>query len=757
VACPADLWQAWPRWYGLAVTHLRTCPLCEATCGLAIETAGDQVTGIRGDDEDVFSRGFLCPKAYALKELHHDPDRLRAPLVRRGGKLVPATWDEAWAEIAARLPPILAQDGPDAVAVYLGNPTVHNTGLAIYSRVFLQALRTTNLYSASTVDQMPKQVSAGLMFGTSLSIPVPDVDRTDFMLVLGANPFVSNGSLFTVADAPGRLRGVLARGGRVVVIDPQRTRTAKEASAHHFIRPGADAFLLLALAHVLFDERRVRLGRLAGHVAGLETVEALARRFSPEAVAPRCGIDAGVIRGLARDLSAAARPVVYGRIGTCTQAYGTLASWLVDVLNVLAGALDHEGGAMFTRAATGSEHTRGEPGRGKGFRLGRRRSRVRGAPEACGELPVACLAEEIETPGPGRVRALVTIAGNPVLSTPNGARLERALDGLDLMVSLDLYENETTRHATVVLPALSPLEQSHYDLALRQLAVRNVASYSPPVFAPPPGHPPEWCSLLRLTAIVAGAGVVPDVGPLDELAVAQLVAREQATPRSPIAGRAAGEILAALAPRTGPDRVVDFMLRVGPYGDGFGARPDGLTLDRLLAAPHGVDLGPLEPRVPEVLRTPSGKIELAPAPLVEDVARLEADLAAPAAGMTLVGRRDLRSNNSWMHNLEVLVKGPARCTLRVHPDDAARLGLGARARVRSRAGEVVAPVEVTGDVAPGVVSLPHGWGHDPASDRLRVAARHAGVSSNLLSDELTIDPLSGNAVLCGIPVVVEAV
>jgi anaerobic selenocysteine-containing dehydrogenase len=738
-------------------TAFHTCPLCEATCGLAVTTRGREVTGIRGDDDDVFSRGFICPKAYALKELDADPDRLRTPLVRRGGRHEPATWSEAFAEIERRLVPILRERGRDAVALYLGNPSAHSYSLLLYGQVLARALGSRNVYSASTLDQMPKQVACGLVFGTSLSVPVPDLDRADWLLVLGANPFVSNGSLMTAPDVPGRLRAIMARGGRVVVIDPRRTRTATAASEHHFIRPGADAFLLLAMVHVLFAEGLVRLGRLAPHVAGVESIEELARPFTPEAAARRCGIDADVIRRLARELAAAERGAIYGRIGTCTQEFGTLASWLVDVLNTLTGHLDEPGGAMFVKPASGSGHTRGTPGRGKGVRLGRRRSRVRGAPETFGELPAACLAEEIETPGDGQIRALVTIAGNPVLSSPNGARLGRSLASLDFMVSLDIYLNETTRHADVILPGLSPLEQSHYDVALRQLAIRNVATYSPPVFDPPPEQQPEWRTLLRLTAIVSDQGAEADVDALDDFVVSQRLGSEVGTAGSPVEGRDPGELFAALAPRRGPERLLDLMLRTGPYGDGFGARPDGLSLARLEDAPHGVDLGPLTPRVPEVLRTPSGKIELAPAPLIADVERLRAGLDGAPPPMVLIGRRDLRSNNSWMHNLNVLVKGEPRCTLLLHPDDAARLGLvdGGTARIRSRAGGIEAPVEVTDSIMPGVVSLPHGWGHDDPAARLRVAAEHAGVNSNLLADELALDPLSGNAVLNGIPVTVE--
>ncbi len=736
----------------------RVCPLCEATCGLEIRTRGREVVGIRGDEADPFSRGFICPKGYALKELDADPDRLRTPLVRQGGVLAPATWEEAFAEVERRLVPILQAHGRDAVGVYVGNPTAHNMALSMYGPVLLRALGTRNFFSASTVDQMPKHVAAGLMFGTMLSIPVPDLDRAQYLLVLGANPLVSNGSLMTVPDVPARLRAIRERGGKVVVVDPRRTRTAAEASEHHFIRPGTDAHLLFAIVHTLFADGLVRLGGLAPHVAGVEAVEALARPFTPEAAAARTGIPAPVIRRLARKLAESERAAVYARIGTCTQDFGTLASWLVDVVNVLTGHLDEPGGAMFTRPATGSPHTRGVPGRGKGVRLGRRASRVRQAPEVFGELPAACLAEEIDTPGDGRIRALVTVAGNPVLSTPNGARLERALGGLEFMLSLDIYLNETTRHADVILPGLSALEQSHYDVVLRQLAIRNVATYSPPVFAAPAGHPPEWETLLRLAGIVAGQGAAADPAALDDLVMLQRVEHEVGSPASPIHGRDPAEILAALAPRRGPERLLDLMLRIGPWGDGFGARPDGLTLAVLEANPHGVDLGPLAPRIPEVLRTPSGRIELAPEPLVADVARLRADLDRPAPAMVLIGRRDLRSNNSWMHNLPVLVKGRPRCTAQMHPTDAARLGLvdGALARVASRVGAVEVPVELTDAIMPGVVSIPHGWGHDRPGTATRVAAAHAGVNSNLLADELALDPLSGDAVLNGIPVTVAS-
>jgi anaerobic selenocysteine-containing dehydrogenase len=663
-----------------------------------------------------------------------------------GGGFRPASWDEAFAEIDRRLRPIQDEHGHDAVAVYIGNPNAHNLSALIYARVLVKALQTHNLFSASTVDQYPKQMASALMFGTGLTVAVPDVDRTDHLLMLGANPLASNGSLLTAPDMRGRLRAIRARGGKLVVVDPRRTRTAQEADEHHFIRPGTDALLLFALVHTLFDECIADPRPLARHLAGLDTIRELAGQISPEDVATTCGIEAPEIRRMARELAAAPSAAVYGRIGTTTQRFGTTASWLVDVLNVLTGNLDRPGGAMFPRPAAGSSNTSGEPGRGRGAKFGRWRTRVRGLDEIFGELPVACLAEEIETPGEGQVRALLTIAGNPAVSTPNSDRVAAALDGLDFMVSVDIYVNETTRHADVILPAPSPLQRSHYDLALLSFAVRNVANYSPPVLEPDPGVPAEWETLLRLAGVASGQGPDADVAAIDRFVALEAARRQAADSHSPVHGRDPEELVAELEPRVGPERILDLQLRCGPYG---------LTLADLEAAPHGVDLGPLEPRIPEVLRTPSGKIELAPEALVADVARLHEALAEPVNGaMVLIGRRDLRSNNSWMHNLPMLVKGKARCTALVHPIDADRLGLidGEPARVTSRAGEVVIPVEVTEEVMPGVVSIPHGWGHDLPGMALGVASHHAGTNTNVLADELVVEPLSGTAVLNGIPV-----
>lgn len=743
-------------------THYRTCPLCEATCGLEIELEGREVQAVRGDADDAFSAGFICPKGASIGELHADPDRLTAPLLRRNGVLVEASWQEAFEAIDAGLGAILGNGDRDAVGAYLGNPNAHTLEGTIYLRALLKGLGTRNVFSASSVDQLPKQVAVGLMFGAALSVPIPDVDRTDYLLVLGANPLASNGSLLTAPDLRGKLRALRERGGRLVVIDPRRSRTAEAADEHHFVRPGRDAHLLAGIAHTILSEDLADPGRLSALTNGLDEIGELLAGFPPETVSAPCGIPADEIRRIARELAGAERAAVYGRIGTTTQEYGTLTSWLVDVVNILTGNLDRPGGAMFPLAAAGQPNANGEPGTGRGATLGRWQSRVRGLDESFGELPVSCLAEEIETPGRGRIRALLTVAGNPVVSTPNSARVRAALESLEFMVSIDCYRNETTGLADVVLPVPSLLERSHYDLAFYQLSIRNIANFSPPSLPLREGMLAEWQSMLRLLGVVTGQGPEADVEAIDDVIALEAARRETVTAGSPAEGMEPAEVVAALGERRGPERIVDLLLRCGPYGagmNGSGGRGErGLTLAELERNPHGVDLGPMEPRLPGVLRTPSGRIELCPEAIVGDLDRLAGDLEGPGEGIVLVGRRQLRSNNSWMHNLPHLVRGPDRCTMHVNPADAERLALvdGAAARVSSRAGELEVPVEVTEAIMPGVVSIPHGWGHDADVSELRVAREHSGVNSNLLADEEAVDPLSGNAVLNGIPVSVTA-
>jgi anaerobic selenocysteine-containing dehydrogenase len=733
----------------------RICPLCEAGCGLEIGRRDGRWL-IRGDRLDPFSKGFLCPKGTALGALHEDPDRLRSPVIRRGDDPATATWepvgwDEAFAEIADRLTAVVAAHGREALAVYVGNPNAHSHENAFFLPGLIRSLGTRHVYSASTVDQMPKHVSSGLLFGDPDAIPVPDLDRTDLLLMLGANPLESNGSLCTAPDFPGRLDALRRRGGRLVVVDPRRTRTATIADTHLAIRPGTDAHLLVGLAHVLLRDDLARPGRLAEWCRDLDHLPAAVAPFTPEAVGAVTGLGADAVETLARDLAAAPTAAVYARIGAHTTRFGSLAAWATDVVNVLTGNLDRPGGAMFTL----SGHQSRGSGAGRGFTTGRWTGRVGGAPEVRGELPVAHLAEEILVPGPGQVRALFTVAGNPVLSTPDSARLDHALAGLDLMVSVDPWLNETTRRAHVVLPPPGPLARSHYDIGLAGLAVRNIAKWSPALL--PHDGPPEWQILARLTAVIGGEA--PDD---DGRGVAEALVQARAQRVATKLGLDPAEVREAVrGPARSPaDELLDLMLRSGAWGDGFGARADGLSLARLEADHHGLDLGPLVPRLPEVLRTTDGRIDLLPAPIRSDLDRLADDLHRDRAGhLVLVGRRHLRSNNSWLHNVPVLVKGRERCTLQVHPDDATRLGLrdGGRALVRSAVGQLDTPVEVTDEIRPGVVSLPHGWGHDLPGVRLRVAGERPGVNSNVLTDPGSIDPLSGTAELNGIPVEVEAV
>ncbi|MET8715573.1 molybdopterin oxidoreductase family protein [Streptomyces sp. NPDC004735] len=716
-------------------TAPRICPLCEATCGLTLTIEGTTVTGARGDHDDVFSQGFICPKGASFGGLDADPDRLRTPLVRTDGVLREATWSEAFDAVAAKIPALTREHGEQAVGVYLGNPNVHTMAGGLYPPLLLSALGTRNVFTASTLDQMPKHVSSGLLFGDAQAIPVPDLDRTAHLLLIGANPLESNGSLCTAPDFPGRLRALRRRGGTLTVVDPRRTRTARLADRHAAIRPGTDALLLAALTQVLVEEKLTDPGALGEHLEGLDELTEAIADFTPEAVAAACDLDAETIRAIARELAAAPAAAVYGRIGSCTVEHGTLASWLVDVLNILTGNLDRPGGALFPLSATARAPRAAAPG--KGFALGRWTSRVSGHPEAKGELPVSALAEEIETPGEGRIRALIVVAGNPVLSAPDGDRLDRALaDGLDFMVSVDPYLNETSRHADVVLPPPPPSQGAHFDFALNSLAVRNQVRYSRPAVPLEEGRMDEAEILARLVLAVGGMHGAPPTA-VDDRAIGAALAKAGA-PAS-LAGELTG--------RTGAERRLDLMLRLGPYG---------LTLEQLLAHPHGIDLGPLKPRLPEVLRTRSGRIELLPAPIAADLPRLRASLGARPAGLVLVGRRHLRSNNSWMHNVPALRGGSNVCTLQIHPDDAARIGLadGDTARITAAGGEVEAFAEITDSVRTGVVSLPHGWGHSRPGTRMSVAGDDPGVNVNQLLDGTLLDPLSGTAVLNAVPVTV---
>jgi anaerobic selenocysteine-containing dehydrogenase len=696
-------------------------------CGVVIEHDGQRVQSIRGDAEDPLSRGHICPKAVALRDLHEDPDRLRAPQRRVGDRWETVGWDEALDDIAARVAAIQRDHGRNAMAAYVGNPTVHNTGALLGGLGLFQALGSYNRFSATSVDQLPHMLASLEMFGHQLLVPVPDVDRCDYMLMLGANPLVSNGSLMTAPGIKRRLRELRRRGGKLVVVDPRRTETAAMADEHVFIRPGSDGLLLAAMVQVIVAESLDQPGRLRSFTDGFDELREAVAPFTPDAVASRTGIDADRIRRLARELAAAERSCVYGRLGVCTQLFGGLNGWLLLALNVVIGSLDRVGGMMFTTPAIDLVKLGSALGQQGHFAKGH--SRVSGLPEFNGEYPSVTLAEEIDTPGEGQIRGLITLAGNPVLSVPNGRRLDAALPQLDLMVSIDLYRNETSRHAHYILPPISQLESEHYDLAFHAFAVRNTAKYSEPLFAPPAGSKSDFDILVALTSRILAARSGGLAG---------------------IAARVAGAGVGALGLR----RSLDLMLRAGPYG----VTRDGLSVGRLLQSPSGIDLGALEPRLPDRLQTKGGRIDLVPSRIASDLPRLQAELEASNDGLLLIGRRQLRTNNSWLHNSHAMIKGRDRCTLLMHPDDAASRALshGQRVVVASRAGEVEAPLQISQQMMPGVVSLPHGFGHGRKGTALSVASKNPGVSANDVTDERLYDALTGTAALNGVPVEVRA-
>jgi anaerobic selenocysteine-containing dehydrogenase len=694
-------------------------------CGMVVTTKDGRITDVRGDKNDVFSRGHICPKGPAMREILEDPDRLKHPVRRTKSGWQRISWDEALRETAERIATIQERDGLDAVGMYSGNPNAHNHGSILMTQAINAALGTRNRFDANSQDANPKIYVAHHMFGSITSLTVPDVDRTKLFLVLGANPIASNGSIMTLGDVRGRLRGIKERGGRIVVVDPRRTETAAFAGEHVVIRPGGDAALLFAMLHVMFAEDLVDRASVRRVAHGLDDLERAARALSPERVADRTGIAPDVVRKLARDFAKAKAAVCYGRIGVCLNEFGALASWLCEAINVVSGNFDRPGGAMFTNPGIDLARLARLVGVGG---TGRGKTRVRGLLEVGGMLPASAMAEEIETPGEGQIKGFVTFAGNPVLSVPNGERVARALSTLEFMVSIDFYLNETTRLAHVVLPPRFALERGHFDVLFNALAVRNVVKWSAPVVEPEEDTRDDWTILRDLSA--------------------RLAARKRLGPKL---GPRAAE-LAAKAARAMPsdERVLDLLLRVGPHR---------LSLAKVKAAPHGIDLGPLVPMGKERVVTADHMIALAPKLLLDDVPRLEAWLArAEQPELVLIGRRHLRSNNSWMHNVRSLTKGPDRAQLFMHPDDAKSRGLadGARVRVKSRVGVVDAKLELTADVGRGVVSLPHGFGHAAARDTMKIAGALEGPSMNAITDDALLEPLTSTAILNGMEVDVES-
>lgn len=715
-------------------THYRTCNLCEAVCGIEITVKDNKIYSIRGDKNDPFSQGHICPKAVALQDLYDDKNRIKHPMRRTENGWQRISWDEAFDEVATKLKNIQTKYNNNAVGVYTGNPTVHNYGSLLFGPFFFSGLKTKNKFSATSVDQLVHHLCGYLLYGHQLLLPVPDIKRTDFFLIIGANPVASNGSMMTAGDLAGHIKQLRKRGGKAVLIDPRRNETSHIVDQHLFIRPGRDVFLLLAILQVIFANNLINLGKLASFTDGIDIIGNLVKEFTPEKVEKITGISALAIRDLAKEFATAKTAVCYGRMGVSTQEFGTLCQWLINVLNIVTGNLDRVGGALFTLPAF-DPVTAPEKLAPKGS-FGRWQSSVRKLSEFAGELPAVALAEEILTPGDRQIKALITSAGNPVLSTPNGQQLDKALASLDFMVSIDFYINETTRHAHIILPPTSALEHDNYDLAFNLLAIQNIAKYSPALFKRDEDCRHDWEIFLELQTRMEAKNVFSKV---------------------------TASIKRAIIRRLGPDGMLDLGLRFGPYGAKLNPFADKLTLRKLKASPHGIDLGALKPCLPERLQTAAKRINLAPDLFVKDLSRVKEKLAiyladSQASQLLLIGRRHIRSNNSWLHNSLRLVKGRSLCTLMINPIDANHRQIvdGQKVAVYSRVGRIEIPVEITDEIMPGVVSMPHGWGHNRPNSQLDIAQQHAGVSINDLTDELAIDALSGTAAFSGIMVQVEA-
>lgn len=687
----------------------RTCNICEAMCGLIITYDDTQVLSIKPDPDDPLSRGHICPKAIALQDFRTDPDRITRPLRNINGEFVEIGWDEALEFAAERIRAVQSAHDRDAIGVYLGNPNAHKFGNLMNLPSLVKAIGTSNRYSSATADQIPHHVASIHMLGHPMLIPVPDIDRTDYMLIIGGNPVVSNGSMMTAPGFGRRIDEVKTRGGQVVVIDPRRTETAERASAHLFIRPETDAFLMLAMVHQIVSQGLVNLGHLAARIDGFDSLVEAVQPFTPALAADRTGIAQNVIEQMALDFANAKSAVCYARMGASTQSFGGLCQWASNVLNIITGNFDSAGGAMFTTPAL--DYVGMTSRKGKHRSYPERRSRVSGQPLYNGEFPVSVMAEEMETPGPGQIKALVTVAGNPVLTAPNGRRIEAALEGLDFMMSIDIHLNDTTRHADLILPGTVALEEVMYDIVFHTFAVRNTAAYAPAMFAPPKGNPQEWEVIARLTAKLTGAKQI-------ELA---------------------------------PDQVLSTLLTRGFHAN-------QVTIPAMLDAQGSIDLGPMVPNLMDRLETPKGRLDLAPDVFLDDLPRLmdSAVLEDAEFPYLMIGRRQVRSHNSWTQNSPRLVKGRNRCTVQINPVDADRLGITDKSEVQvtGRVGSVILPAEITDAMAPGVVSIPQGWGQ--RNGQLSAATKMQTISINDLTDDQRIDPVSGNAAFNGVPVALAA-
>ena len=702
-------------------THFRTCNLCEAMCGIVIKHDGKKVLSIKGDKNDPFSKGYICPKATALQDLHEDSDRLRHPVERTANGWKEISWADALDKVAAGIQSVQKKYGQNAFSIYLGNPNVHNLGGMLTIKHLLTSIKTRSRFSATSIDQLPHHIVSMHLFGHMLRIPVPDVNRTQYMLIIGGNPLASNGSIMTAPNMRQKLKDIQARNGKVVVIDPRHTETADIASEHHFIRPATDVLLLLAMLNEIYlqgyaSKARTKNNRALALAPEIERIADFAKDYSAESVADITGIAAIEIKRLVKEFCEAESAVCYGRMGVSVQEFGLLSQYLIMVINIITGRLDEVGGLMFPNPAVDVVNNSG-PGY-----LGKRHSRVSNLPDFNGDYPVVAMADEMLVEGAGQLKGFMTVAGNPVLSTPNGEKLDEAFANLDFMVAIDYFVTETSRHAHIILPPVSPLERDHYDVTFNNFAVHNVAKYSKALFAKKKSAKHDWQIYLELA--------------------------KRLDKKAPLATKIERRLVRTL----GPKFLLDQGLRRGPYA--------GMTLNKLKKNPHGIDLGPLKKMLPEAIKHKDKQIHL-------NVDFYQADLERVQAMMQdyddkqilLIGRRHVRSNNSWLHNSYRLVKGKPRCTLMLHPETAKEYGIedGQNVKVTSRVGSVMIVAEVTDELMPRVVSIPHGWGHGRKGVKQKIAQAHAGVSVNDLTDDTLIDQLSGNAAVNGVPVQLEAI
>ena len=699
-------------------THYKACHLCEAICGLEIKTKGNEILSIKGDKNDPVSHGFICPKATAIADIHNDPDRLKMPHKRVGDQWQEISWDEAIELAAQKIYETQSKYGNDSIGFFAGNPGVHNYGNLTHGPAFRRVCKTKNHFSATSLDQLPHQLTSLAMYGHQFALPIPDVDHTQLMVIIGGNPIASNGSIMTIPNAPKRLKAIKDRGGKLVVIDPRRTETAEIATDHFFIKPGTDAYVLMSMINTLFAEGWVTTGHLTNHIKGIEQVKEAISGFSIELAQEKSGISAEAIKQLTKDLAQTERAVLYGRMGVSVQEFGALCQWAIQVINLLIGATDSIGGALLTSPAF-AYVTKGAQGAGH---FNRFTSRVSGLPEFSGELPAAVMAEEILTPGEGQIKAMITIAGNPVISSANANKVDQAFESLEFYLAFDFYINATTRHADLILPPTSPLEHDHFDIAFLRFAVHNSVRLNPAIFEPEEGALHDWQAFNLLGKRLAE--------------LKNIEFRELPAP--------------------------DILVGMGIANDVYGEKKNpemSLTLEKVKAAPHGIDLGPLKPSMTERIATPDNLINAAPDFLIADLERLANKAKQNQEHeLLLIGRRHVRSNNSWMHNYHRLVKGKPRWQLMMNPLDIEKYELADESEVTitSRVGEVRTTVIASDDLMPGVVSLPHGWGHNKRGVKMGVATQQEGVNCNELTDEKFIDALCGNAALNGVPVTVKA-